>query len=49
MLLKKNIYAGFITFLLLIFFSGIKADDGYRLWFRYDKIENKALLAKGHL
>ncbi|WP_290791568.1 alpha-glucuronidase family glycosyl hydrolase [Flavihumibacter sp. UBA7668] len=30
---------------LLLFFSDVQAEDGYRLWLRYDRISDKKLLA----
>jgi alpha-glucuronidase len=37
-----------ISFLLLFFaiFAAVRADDGYRLWLRYDRIEDAALRAQ---
>lgn len=32
------------TFLLLLVFCSVMAEDGYRLWLRYDKVDNKTLL-----
>ncbi|MEQ1675997.1 MAG: alpha-glucuronidase family glycosyl hydrolase [Chitinophagaceae bacterium] len=40
--MKKPIAILFFTFLL----TGIQAEDGYRLWLRYDKITNTAQLNK---
>lgn len=40
--MKKRIL--FFTFLLLA--SGLQAEDGYRLWLRYNKTDNPSLLAR---
>jgi alpha-glucuronidase len=34
------------TLILLLFTSHLHAEDGYRLWLRYDKADNSALLAR---
>ena len=34
----------FLLFLFLILTCSLRAEDGYRLWLRYDIIENKGLL-----
>ena len=46
MIQKKNIKQSLLFFLMLLMFFAIKAEDGYRLWLRYDKISNTSLLAK---
>jgi alpha-glucuronidase len=38
--MKKN----FLLFVFLMLSSAIVAEDGYRLWLRYDKIDNASLL-----
>ena len=38
--MKKFIF----IFLQLFLFSDLKAEDGYRLWLRYDKINNPRVL-----
>jgi alpha-glucuronidase len=43
---KKNIIVPGMIFFLLLSFSFVKAEDGYRLWLRYDKISNSSLLNK---
>jgi alpha-glucuronidase len=43
---KKNIIIPGMIFFLLLCFSFVKAEDGYRLWLRYDKISNSSLLNK---
>lgn len=40
---KCNLFAHFLPLLLLFSFSGALAEDGYRLWLRYDAIENEDL------
>ena len=40
--MKKRIL--FFAFLLLA--SSLQAEDGYRLWLRYNKIDNPSLLAR---
>ncbi len=35
-----------LTVLLFSMSSGLKADDGYRLWLRYDRVSDQALLEK---
>ena len=42
----KNIKQFLIISLLLLTSFAINAEDGYRLWLRYDKISNTSLLAK---
>jgi alpha-glucuronidase len=33
-----------VSFLLLTVLTGLRAEDGYRLWLRYDKIDNNTIL-----
>ncbi len=42
--MKKLIYFLAIFYLILFYYSKLMADDGYRLWLKYDKIENQKLL-----
>ena len=38
----------FNCFVLFVLFCGyVKADDGYRLWLRYDQIESKTIAVEG--
>lgn len=42
--MKKLIYFLTIFYLIFFYYSNLLADDGYRLWLKYDKIENQKLL-----
>jgi alpha-glucuronidase len=44
--LSRYIYILILNLSLNLFLSVSHADDGYRLWLRYDKIENPALLSQ---
>jgi alpha-glucuronidase len=41
---KKRIRSIFLILFMLLFVFDSNAEDGYRLWLRYDKISNKILL-----
>lgn len=40
---KRTLFLILLPLLLFCSFSGVSAEDGYRLWLRYDKIENEEL------
>jgi len=43
---EKKIVKSVLFFLMLLLTSVVNAEDGYRLWMRYDKVSNSSLLAK---